>query len=62
MHDDVRDSRQTMCFHPARSFGLQAEVFFFRAFGSTHGGLQAKAAMEIRRSEAASAPPFLRRR
>ena len=24
-----------------RGFGLQAEVFFFRAFGSIHGGLEA---------------------
>ena len=26
-----------------RSFGLQAEVLFFRAFGSTDGGLEATA-------------------
>ena len=29
-----------------RGFGLQAEVLFFRAFGSTHGGLEATVAAE----------------
>ena len=34
---------------PERSFGLQAEVLFFRAFGSIHGGLEATATPEMQK-------------
>ena len=34
---------------PERSFGLQAEVLFFRAFGSIHGGLEATATPKMQK-------------
>ncbi len=33
--------------HRGRGFGLQAEVVFFRAFGSTDGGLEATATTQV---------------